>query len=183
MLLVTALLFTPAALLAPQLARPLDLQRGSAARPQLACSATALPITATRTAAAQRGTLITMGVTKRTIKRAPKGAKTPRRNDICRVHYIGRLAANGKEFDASRKGFGPLKFGEPFEFKLGAKEVIQGWDNGVAKMKDGETALLTISPDLAYGARGAGPIPPNSVLEFEVELIKSMTVDEYNAGA
>ena len=50
-------------------------------------------------------------------------------------------------------------------------------------MKEGEVARLTCSPDVAYGRDGAGPIPPDSVLEFEVELIKCMTVDEYNAGA
>ncbi|KAN0003273.1 hypothetical protein ACTFIZ_009446 [Dictyostelium cf. discoideum] len=81
------------------------------------------------------------------------------------VHYVGTLT-NGSVFDSSRKR------GQPFSFKLGAGQVIKGWDEGVAKMKVGETSKLTISPDYGYGARGAGGvIPPNATLIFEVELI------------
>ncbi|KAM9965286.1 hypothetical protein ACTFIW_005098 [Dictyostelium discoideum] len=81
------------------------------------------------------------------------------------VHYVGTLT-NGTVFDSSRKR------GQPFNFKLGAGQVIKGWDEGVAKMKVGETSKLTISPDFGYGARGAGGvIPPNATLVFEVELL------------
>lgn len=83
------------------------------------------------------------------------------------VHYTGWLT-NGKKFDSSvdRK--------KPFKFKLGAKQVIKGWDQGVQGMKIGGKRKLTIPPDMGYGAAGAGGglIPPNATLVFEVELLK-----------
>ncbi len=81
------------------------------------------------------------------------------------VHYAGRLF-NGKQFDAS------YSRGEPFTFKLGAGQVIKGWDEGVALLKVGEKIKLIIPSGMAYGAQGAGAdIPPNSPLVFDVELI------------
>ena len=76
----------------------------------------------------------------------------------------------GKQFDTSRGGIGPFQK-PPFKFPLNRNRVIQAWDTGIAKMKVGETARLTATSDLCYGRDGAGPIPPNADLIFEVELI------------
>ncbi len=81
------------------------------------------------------------------------------------VHYVGTLT-NGQKFDSSRDR------GQGFSFKLGAGQVIKGWDKGVAGMKIGGMRKLTIPPDMAYGDRGFPPvIPPGSTLVFEVELL------------
>ncbi len=80
------------------------------------------------------------------------------------VNYIGTLE-NGTKFDSS------YDRGQPFQFMLGAGQVIKGWDIGVAGMKVGGKRKLIIPSDLAYGERTIGPIPPNSTLVFEVELL------------
>ncbi len=85
------------------------------------------------------------------------------RGKTVEVHYTGWLT-DGTRFDSSVGG-------KPFSFRLGAGEVIDGWDRGVAGMKVGGKRKLTIPSDLGYGARGVGPIPPNSTLVFEVELL------------
>src|SRR5687768_9455700 len=90
--------------------------------------------------------------------------KRARVGNLAIVHYTGKLA-NGKVFDSSVER-------EPFAFRLGKKQVIKGWDEGIAMLRIGDKATLVIPPDLGYGAKGAGErIPPNSQLIFDVELL------------
>jgi FK506-binding protein 2 len=78
--------------------------------------------------------------------------------DKISVHYRGPLESDGSEFDAS------YNRGAPLDFTVGQGQVIKGWDQGLLDMCPGEKRKLTIQPDWAYGTRGAGPIPANSVL-------------------
>jgi peptidylprolyl isomerase len=85
--------------------------------------------------------------------------------DTLTVHYVGSLP-DGTVFDSSvARGF-------PITFTIGIGQVIRGWDEGVIGMRVGGTRVLKISPEYGYGSQGAGPIPPNSTLIFEVQLLK-----------
>jgi peptidylprolyl isomerase len=94
---------------------------------------------------------------------------SPKTGQTCVMHYTGWLYENGqkgKKFDSS------VDRNEPFEFVIGQRQVIGGWDEGVASMKVGGKRTLIIPPALGYGARGAGGlIPPNATLMFDVELL------------
>jgi peptidylprolyl isomerase len=95
---------------------------------------------------------------------------SPKLGAICVMHYTGWLYENGvkgKKFDSS------VDRGEPFEFAIGQRKVIAGWDQGIASMKVGGKRTLIIPPNLAYGKSGVGGglIPPNATLMFEVELL------------
>jgi FKBP-type peptidyl-prolyl cis-trans isomerase FklB len=109
---------------------------------------------------------------KKEVKTLPSGlqykilsegtGKTPTKSDTVTVHYRGTFM-NGTEFDSS------IARGQPASFQVGG--VIPGWTEALQLMKEGAKWQLFIPPELAYGERGAGPVPPNSVLIFEVELI------------
>lgn len=92
--------------------------------------------------------------------------KKPKKGDNVSIHYTGYLK-DGTVFDSS------LKRNRPLQTPIGVGRVIQGWDEGVLTMKEGEKAILYIPSYMAYGERGAGGvIPPNADLIFEVELLK-----------
>ncbi|KAL7284350.1 hypothetical protein ACG7TL_001639 [Trametes sanguinea] len=111
----------------------------------------------------------------------PGDGKTfPRKGDTVRIHYVGTLL-DGKKFDSSRDRQVITSSNVLLEDRLlisfptteiGVGKVIKGWDEGVPQLSLGEKAILTATPDYAYGARGFPPvIPPNSTLRFEVELL------------
>jgi len=91
--------------------------------------------------------------------------RTADRGNTVQVHYTGWLT-NGKKFDSSVGG-------QPFKFRIGAHQVIAGWEEGVTGMKVGGKRQLRIPPDLAYGKEGyPGAIPPNATLIFDIELLR-----------
>ena len=95
-----------------------------------------------------------------------RGERTAELGNAVFVHYNGRLQSNGQKFDSS------YDRGEPIDFRLGERRVIAGWEEGIAGMKEGEKRQLIIPPQLGYGAQPMGPIPPNSTLVFDVELVR-----------
>lgn len=89
-----------------------------------------------------------------------------KRGDTVSVNYLGTLASNGQKFDSS------YDRNEPFTFKLGSGQVIEGWEKGIVGMKVGGKRILVIPPEKAYGDQEVGGvIPANSTLKFEVELV------------
>lgn len=84
--------------------------------------------------------------------------------DTVAVDYTGKLS-DGTVFDTSVGR-------QPITFTLGAGQVIPGWEQGIAGMREGGKRILIIPPGLAYGSQGIGPIPPNATLTFEVTLVK-----------
>lgn len=93
----------------------------------------------------------------------------PKESDTVKVHYQGMLT-DGTVFDSS------IQRGEPASFRL--DQVIRGWTEGLQLMPVGSKYRLTLPPELAYGEQGAGPIPANAVLVFEVELLDIITPQE-----
>ena len=140
---------------------------------RIACAAASLAIVAAitpigRSAAAATGVIEMPDGFKYTDIKTGDGAEATPGKKVS-VHYTGWLSNNGAKgakFDSS------VDRGQPFQFALGAHQVIAGWDEGVAGMKVGGERTLIIPPELGYGARGAGGvIPPNATLIFDVQLL------------
>ncbi|WP_291850092.1 FKBP-type peptidyl-prolyl cis-trans isomerase [Bradyrhizobium sp.] len=135
-----------------------------------AVAAVSTPIAMSLTASAQTAgkPMTTASGLQITDSKEGSGA-SPKSGQTCVMHYTGWLYENGqkgKKFDSS------VDRNEPFEFRIGQRQVIAGWDEGVASMKVGGKRTLIIPPALGYGARGAGGlIPPNATLMFDVELL------------
>jgi len=105
-----------------------------------------------------------MGVTILTVLPGD-GRNFPKKGDTVQIHYVGTLT-DGQIFDSSRDR------GDPFVTEIGVGKVIKAWDEAVPQLSKGQKAILTATPDYAYGNRGFPPIiPPNATLKFEVELI------------
>lgn len=112
---------------------------------------------------------ITPGLTAQILRRGY--GRAAEAGDYVEVHYTGWLHDPAAENNRGQKFDSSVDRGETFHFTLGARQVIQGWDQGVAGMLLGETRELTIAPEMGYGDRGAGNvIPPGATLVFEVEL-------------
>ena len=102
----------------------------------------------------------------------PGSGETAKAGQQVTVHYTGWLHDPEKPQNRGRKFDSSKDRDDPFDFPLGGGRVIKGWDEGVQGMQVGGTRVLTIPPELGYGARGAGGvIPPNATLVFEVELL------------
>jgi peptidylprolyl isomerase len=135
----------------------------------LAAPSGAVAQTAEKTAGKTTGKIMTTDSGLQIIDGTVGTGATPKPGQICVMHYTGWLyedGKKGKKFDSS------VDRNEPFEFPIGQRRVIAGWDEGVASMKVGGKRTLIIPPALGYGARGAGGvIPPNATLMFDVELL------------
>merc|ERR1711871_194005 len=124
----------------------------------------AVPFHGLKRAGMERANNNQLGIQMLTAKK--NCARPSQPGDQLSMHYTGKLT-NGKKFDSS------LDRREPFEFQLGAGQVIKGWDQGLTNMCPGEKRKLTIPPALGYGSRGAGGvIPGGATLVFDVELLK-----------
>jgi FKBP-type peptidyl-prolyl cis-trans isomerase len=98
--------------------------------------------------------------------------------DVLTVHTTGWLYDEAAADHRGEQFWSSLDTGDKLSFTLGAGQMIRGWDEGLPGMLIGEVRELTIPPELAYGAGGRGPIPPNATLVFEVELFSAETPEE-----
>jgi len=108
------------------------------------------------------------GVLYKVVESGPVAGRSPGPQDEVKVHYEGKLVS-GEVFDSS------YERGQPAVMKLA--DLIPAWIEALQKMKPGDTWILYVPPELGYGADGSGPIPPNSVLIFKIELIDSLPND------
>lgn len=131
-------------------------------------------VTRRRTKSVKRKPRTVVAATPSLIKTLPSGlsyivtrrgeGRQPLPGDKVIVHYTG-LMTSGVKFDSS------LDRGQPFAFELGKGQVIKGWDEGIGKLRVGDQATFIVPPQLGYGEKGRGPIPPNATLIFVVELV------------
>ena len=137
--------------------------------PVMLAAALAASVTTTTSLAQTAGTTMTTPTGLQITDTKIGTGATPKTGQICVMHYTGWLyqnGAKGQKFDSS------VDRGQPFEFPIGTRRVIAGWDEGVATMKVGGKRTLRIPAALGYGATGAaGVIPPNATLLFDVELL------------
>lgn len=115
------------------------------------------------------GDTITLPSGLRYIEVRPGSGAVAEVGDSVSVHYSGWLE-DGTRFDTSRQGDRG-----PFAFRVGTGNVIRGWHQGLPGLRVGGMRRLIIPPDLAYGATGTGPIPPNATLIFDIELMRIFT--------
>jgi len=108
------------------------------------------------------------GLQYKVVAAAPAGAVSPRLGDFIKVHYEGKLVS-GEVFDSS------FERGKPVIMPLGG--LVPAWMEALPRMKVGDEWILYAPPELGYGAEGAGPIPPNSVLVFRVKLLGMLSAD------
>lgn len=114
------------------------------------------------------------GLQYKVLEAGKPDAKKPETGKKVKVHYTGWLEEKGQPDDKGKKFDSSVDRGTPFEFTLGAKQVIPGWDEGVALMPVGSKYRLVIPAALAYGEKGfPGAIPGNATLIFDVELISA----------
>jgi peptidylprolyl isomerase len=146
------------------------------ATPTVTTTATPIPTVTTTVTAKPTPTVTKTPASKdKKVVTTPSGLKytelkvgtgaTPKKGQTITVHYVGTLE-NGTKFDSSRDA------GKPFEFAIGTRSVIEGWDEGLSTMKVGGRRQLVIPAKLGYGVQGSPPvIPPNATLIFDVELL------------
>jgi peptidylprolyl isomerase len=139
----------------PQAAPAQNVQQPAAQQPQ--------EVAATQKSIKASDTVTTSSGLKYIVLKKGNGP-TPKAGQIVKVHYTGKFL-DGKIFDSS------IPRGEPLAFPVGKGHVIKGWDEAILMMSKAEKRILIIPPQLAYGEGGMGPIPPNSTLIFEVELV------------
>jgi FKBP-type peptidyl-prolyl cis-trans isomerase FkpA len=136
----------------------------------VACRFAALFITTLTLSACSSSTAPSVDVRFSTQDLVVGSGPVAQNGDDLAVHYTGWI------YDPNASGNKGLQFdssvgSDPFEFRLGAREVIEGWDRGIPGMTPGGTRRLVIPPDLGYGSTPVGPIPANSTLVFEVTLL------------
>jgi FKBP-type peptidyl-prolyl cis-trans isomerase len=147
---------------------PLSASAQAAAPAPAAAPAISGPDFLAKTAKEPGVVTLPSGLEYKVVSSGPAGGASPKPGDIIKVHYEGKLVS-GEVFDSS------FERGKPVLMPLG--DLVPAWMEALPKMKVGDEWLLYCPPSLGYGERGAGPIPPNSVLIFRVKLLGMLAAD------